>query len=36
VKKLSNEKRKMHRGFWWGTLNERHLFKELGVDGRIK
>ena len=26
---------KVHAGFWWGNLRERHHLEDLGVDGRI-
>jgi hypothetical protein len=28
-------KRKMHTGFWWGNMNQRDHFEDLGLFGRI-
>jgi len=25
----------LHRGFWWGNLEERDHLEDLGLDGRI-
>jgi len=36
VKKLRNERGKMHRGLWWENPKERHNLDELGVDGKFK
>jgi hypothetical protein len=32
---FTNVKRKVHAGFWWRNLNEKGLFEDLGLDGRI-
>jgi len=32
---MCEQEENLHRGFWWGNLQERDHLEDTGIDGRI-